>query len=141
MLYEDDTGVFLLGQVYMKKTIIFICVAAMLGVGCQKTADVPDDAVIARIGDRTITKNEFIRRSEYTIRPPYCKMGDLIIHKKIILNSLIAEKLLALEAEEKQLLQNHEGFQAFIKGKGAGEAEKTSNIGTDEKVSDKKKAS
>ena len=32
-------------------------------------------------------------------------------------------------------------FQAFIKGKGAGEAEKTSNIGTDEKVSDKKKAS
>ena len=101
----------------MKKNMLIICISVMLLLGCQKTADVPDDAIIARIGDRNITKNEFIRRSEYTIRPPYCKMGDQIIHKKIILNSLIAEKLLALEAEEKQLLQDHEGFQAFIKGR------------------------
>jgi hypothetical protein len=54
--------------------------------------------VLVEINDRTITKNDFIIRSEYTIRPSYCKSNNQV-HKKIILNSLIAEKLLALEIE------------------------------------------
>ena len=57
-----------------------------------------DKSIIAKINDRVITKEDFILRSEYTIRPTYCKSNNQI-HKKIILNSLIAEKLMALEVE------------------------------------------
>jgi len=57
-----------------------------------------DDPIIAKIKDRTITKSDFIKRAEYTIRPAYCK-DDNPIHKKIILNSLIAEKLMAIDIE------------------------------------------
>ncbi|MBC8184041.1 hypothetical protein H8E88_23350 [candidate division KSB1 bacterium] len=60
--------------------------------------------------------NEFIRRAEYTIRPPYCSR-DNYIHKKVALNSLIAEKLLALEAgANNELIQNKE-FQAYLRGR------------------------
>ena len=58
-----------------------------------------DNNILVEINDRIITKNDFIIRSEYTIRPSYCKSNNQI-HKKIILNSLIAEKLLALEIED-----------------------------------------
>ena len=57
-----------------------------------------DNDVLVKIKDRVITSEDFILRSEYTIRPSYCK-SNTQIHKKIILNSLIAEKLLALDIE------------------------------------------
>ena len=37
------------------------------------------------IQDKVITKNDFIRRAEYTIRPDYCKSNNNV-HKKVILN-------------------------------------------------------
>jgi len=72
--------------------------------------------VLARVGDRVITVDDFIRRAEYTIRPPYCK-SDSYIHKKIILNSLIAEKLLALEADTNNQLYHNQEFQRYIQGR------------------------
>lgn len=74
------------------------------------------EIILARVGDKTISLNEFIRRAEYTIRPPYCK-GDNNIHKKIILNSLIAEKMLALEAGENNTLDQNKRFQLYIQGR------------------------
>ncbi len=58
-----------------------------------------DNNVLVKIKDEVITKNDFIKRAEYTIRPAYCKSSNQI-HKKIILNSLIAEKLMALDINE-----------------------------------------
>lgn len=58
-----------------------------------------NDSILVAIDGKKITKNDFIRRAEFTIRPPYCKQ-DTYLDKKIILNSLIAEKLLAIEAEK-----------------------------------------
>ena len=58
--------------------------------------------LLTTIGDREITVNDFIKRCEYVPRPNYCKNNNYI-HKKIALNSLIAEKLLALEFEKKKL--------------------------------------
>ena len=58
--------------------------------------------VLTSIGNRVITVNDFIKRCEYVPRPNYCKNNNYI-HKKIALNSLIAEKLLALEFEKKKL--------------------------------------
>jgi hypothetical protein len=65
---------------------------------------------------RVITVNDFIRRAEYTIRPPYCK-SDSYIHKKIILNSLIAEKLFALEADTNNQLYHNQEFQHYVQGR------------------------
>jgi hypothetical protein len=71
---------------------------------------------LARIGDRIISSNEFIQRSEFTVRPPYCK-NNTYIQKKIILNSLIAEKYLALEAGEDNELTRDKDFQIYINGR------------------------
>ena len=64
-------------------------------VSCSKQdleqRKIPEEVILARVGPGVITIQDFIRRSEYSIRPGYCRQ-DNYIHKKIILNSLIAEK-------------------------------------------------
>ncbi len=73
--------------------------------------------VLAIVEDRIITVQDFIRRSEYTIRPDYCRQSNYI-HKKIVLNSLIAEKLTAIEMSEKKddLLQS-QYFNNYLTGR------------------------
>jgi hypothetical protein len=56
------------------------------------------NSVLAQIDNHIILKNEFIQRAEYVLRPDYCSKGNNV-HKQIVLNSLIAEKLLAIEGE------------------------------------------
>ena len=75
--------------------------------------EIPKNNIIAKIGDKIITVEEFIKRSEYTVRPAYCR-GDNIIHKKIILNSLIGEKLLSLEAMDISLSPH---LMKYLKGR------------------------
>ena len=83
---------------------------------CTKQIEVPEDVVLARVGSSIITVHDFIRRSEYTIRPDYCRQ-DNYIHKKIILNSLIAEKLTALENEKINGELNNESLDAILRGR------------------------
>ncbi|MGH7491390.1 MAG: hypothetical protein ACREOO_03235 [bacterium] len=71
---------------------------------------------LARIGGKTISREEFIRRAEYAPRPAYCR-GDDYVHKKIMLNSLIAEKLLALEAGEDNELTRKPEFLLYLQGR------------------------
>jgi hypothetical protein len=82
--------------------LFFLTIAIVFALfGCSESEPDPEtanEAVIAIVGDQVITQREFLQRAEYTIRPDYCKENHYI-HKKIILNSLIAEKLYALEAE------------------------------------------
>ncbi|MFO7889048.1 MAG: hypothetical protein R6V04_01795 [bacterium] len=86
-------------------------------ISCHEPGDQkPDEQILARIGNKTISVNEFIRRAEYTIRPVYCNK-DNYIHRKIILNSLIAEKLLALEAEDNNPLAHNRYFQDYLRGR------------------------
>ena len=94
-----------------------VIIFALILLSCSKLdKEEQKEIILARVGDKTISLNEFIRRAEYTIRPPYCK-GDNNIHKKIILNSLIAEKMLALEAGEFNELDQNKRFQNYIKGR------------------------
>ncbi|MBN1466415.1 hypothetical protein JXA02_11675, partial [candidate division KSB1 bacterium] len=77
-----------------------LCVIAGLTalLTCGKPSiEEPSEKILVEIGDKTISVAEFIRRAEYTVRPPYCR-GVHNLDKKIILNSLIAEKLMSLEA-------------------------------------------
>ena len=82
----------------------------------QKTT-VDNSLVLAKVGSKNITIQDFIRRAEYTIRPKYCRRGNYI-HKKIILNSLIAEKILSLEIEKNNTKKlNNVNFDLFLKGR------------------------
>ena len=100
------------------KIIIVNLIFLLLFLACEKKeVKKSDEKILVRIDDQlTISLNEFIRRAEYTIRPSYCKQNSYI-HKKIILNSLIAEKLLALEAGEQNPLLNNEEFLAYLMGR------------------------
>jgi len=98
-----------------RKSLLVLVVVGLVG-SCGKSDRPTAEKILARIGPKTITEGEFIRRAEYTIRPGYCK-NDTYIHKKIILNSLIAEKLFALEAGEDNELTRNEEFQLFLQGR------------------------
>ena len=88
--------------------------AVLLFASCQKK--IKKDEIVAIVGDRVITTDEFIRRAEYTIRPPYCKM-DAYLQKKIVFNSLVAEKLFAFEAGDDNPLAKNADFQNQIRGR------------------------
>jgi len=76
---------------YLIHVLIFL-------IGCQtKFSSDNQLEILAKIGDRLITRQDYLNRTEYTLRPDYCR-GNQYLHKKIILNNLIAEKLLAIEA-------------------------------------------
>ena len=85
-------------------------------LSCGKRLEQPRETILARIGPKDISVNEFIRRAEYTIRPKYCR-GQNYIHKKIVLNSLIAEKLLALEAGDRNPLTENQNFRDYLRGR------------------------
>lgn len=72
--------------------------------------------ILARICGKTILVDEFIRRAEYTVRPSYCKR-DGGLEKKIILNSLLAEKMLTLEAGKDNELMKNKSFQRMLQGR------------------------
>jgi len=94
---------------------IFIILSCFAN-GADKKVD-PKLDILAVVGNRIITSQDFIRRAEYAIRPLYCRQSNYI-HKKIILNSLIAEKLFAMEAEKAKVdLLDDVRFQSFVRGR------------------------
>lgn len=100
----------------IKKCVkIIVLFSGLLILGCTSDSET-DKSVLVQIGDKYITSDEFIFRSEYTIRPEWCR-GENYIHRKITLNSLIAEKLLALEAGTETFLDKDPDIQAYLKGR------------------------
>ncbi len=100
----------------VKALVVFIVSTIILTAACSKKKAIPEAEIMARVGDRVITTDEYLQRAEYTIRPPYARQ-NLYIHKKIILNSLIAEKLLALDAGDSCELAKSEKFNLFVRGR------------------------
>ncbi len=97
--------------------ILILIILLSLSCGEEKPPEVTiPEKVLVKIRDKTITVDEFIRRAEYTVRPPYCNT-DLPLHKKIVLNSLIAEKLFALEAGEDNEFLNSEDVETYLLGR------------------------
>lgn len=79
-------------------------------------ADYGTETILAKVADKTITVREFYERAEYTVRPKYAKYNSNI-EKKIILNSLIAEKLLLLDRGGKSDLPEKELFKSIMLGR------------------------
>jgi len=98
----------------MKKIILTYCL--VLIIAGDFTFGMKRDTILAKIGDMEISTIEFSARAEYTPRPAYCR-SDNYIHKKIILNTLIAEKLMAKEAGNDNELTQSSEYKAFIKGR------------------------
>ena len=88
------------------RVFIGLFILAIL-ISCAKKESEP---ILARIGDKTITVNEFKIRTELTPRP------KIYQDKAVALSNLIAEKLLALEGGEKSPLHSHPAYQARIRG-------------------------
>ena len=87
-----------------------------LTLSCSENPSVPEEVILARVGEKLITIQDFIRRSEYTIRPDYCRQNNYI-HKKIVLNSLIAEKLTSLEFEKQKYEFQSKYSEEYFKGR------------------------
>lgn len=98
--------------------LLLLLTVLLLHIQCSDQSEKqPEEKILVSIWDQaSISVNEFIRRAEYTPRPDFCK-GNTYVHKKIILNSLIAEKLLALEAGKDCPLYEDDEFQRFIRGR------------------------
>ena len=56
----------------------------LLVYSCSNKYEFPLDEslILAKVGSKYITIQDFIRRSEYSIRPDYCKRSNYI-HKKL----------------------------------------------------------
>jgi len=96
---------------------IFISLLFFINISCDKTPTInlDQEVIIAKIENKVITVNDFLKRCEYSPRPAYCN-GDNFIHKKISLNSLIAEKILAIEFDRNNQAIN-ENQRYFIEGR------------------------
>lgn len=100
----------------MRSTIKLILLVLIFITACSRKTEDVTEVIIARVADKTISKNELIRRAEYTIRPIWCR-NDNYIHQKIVLNSLIAEKLLAFEAGPADELMQNPDVQFYLQGR------------------------
>jgi len=98
-----------------KGVLLVVGCCCLWGISCTRR-NASEQVVLAKVGSHSITVSEFIRRAEYAIRPPYCR-GDGNLDKKIVLNSLLAEKMLALEAGEQNDLATNEHFIRYIQGR------------------------
>lgn len=100
-----------------KNFLILIVFAILLFIFCSgQQSSKPKETILAGVGDKTISLNEYLRRAEYTIRPPYCRRNHNL-DKKIIINSLIAEKLLSIEAGDSNAFIALEKMQRYLRGR------------------------
>lgn len=97
------------------KEILISVIIILSTFACSGNED-KSEKILARIGDKSISLNEFIRRAEYTIRPNYCR-NNTNVDKMIILNSLIAEKLFALEAGSKNEFLEKNHVKHYLQGR------------------------
>jgi hypothetical protein len=102
---------------FSKIKILLFLILLLYGINipAQNNTDADSKIILAKVAGREITLEDFYSRAEYTIRPPYCK-GNNNIDKKIILNSLIAEKILAIQSGLRFDLMNDERISNMIAG-------------------------
>lgn len=101
-----------------KASLVILMSVLILNLSTCSERNVEDkkDVILAKVANKTISLKEFIRRAEYTIRPQYCN-GSNNLHKKIVLNSLIAELMLANELGENNELEQNQQFQSYLQGR------------------------
>jgi len=97
------------------KLLISSLLLVVLLMYCEKEKQV-EEKILVKIGSKSISVDEFTRRAEYIVRPPYCD-SNTDIHKKIVLNSLIAEKLMAIDAGQDNSFLNSVRVKSQLEGR------------------------
>jgi hypothetical protein len=98
--------------------IIIIVISLFLLLACKKqSADkhISYENILAIVADDTIYANDFISRCEYNVRPDFCQNNGYH-DKAICLNSMIGEKLLAMENKENRAFASNQWVQEKLKG-------------------------
>jgi len=90
-----------------------IVIILILGLSCSKS--ISNQEIMAKVGDRIITIEEFKSRIELTSRPEY-EDADEAATKNALLKNLIAEKCAALEAEDENPIQKNENLLDQMQG-------------------------
>ena len=73
--------------VIRKNYLFFVLLVLLILASCSNIEKhYSNEKILAKVGDRVITLDEFIHRAEYTPRPKYCD-GDNAYDKRIILYS------------------------------------------------------
>ena len=88
--------------------ILTIFVVVLLFLSCNEKSTKKD--IVATVDGKVITAKEFRQRAEFTIRP------EIFADERIVLNNLIAEKILAIEAEKNSRTTKPEFMKNFITG-------------------------
>ncbi len=105
-------------RTYFNQITILITLVLSMILSCSKREPLiePKEEILVKIGNKSISVDEFMRRAEYTVRPPYCRNNGNL-DKKIIINSLIAEKLMSLEAGDTNKFITNEKIQTYLRGR------------------------
>ncbi|MDM7926958.1 MAG: hypothetical protein QUS35_13200 [bacterium] len=100
---------------FNRSGVLFAATASLLliAAGCAKKPK--EDPVLARVGDRTITKKQYQYRTELTIRPKYPGLKSDCT-KVELLKNLVTEKLFAIEAGDDYPLLKRRAFLDHIRG-------------------------
>lgn len=103
-------------MIFNKYVKLFVLsLTGFLIFGCS-SKNKSESKELVRINDKVITDEEFLYRCEYTVRPAWCR-NDNYVHKKVALNSLIAEKLLAIEAGMDTPVDKEPEIQSYLQGR------------------------
>jgi len=96
--------------------LILLIITVLLILTCEKkTSQDSSEKILAKIEDKIITVDQFIDRVELTPYPAiYAENEEQ--RKAVLLNNLILEKMLALEADKNSPLMHNNHFQAYMKG-------------------------
>jgi hypothetical protein len=95
-------------------TVRLILLVLLLHSGCAKK-DIKTHKILAKVGNQTITVEDFLNRSELTIRPKYITKKGYELNK-ILLDNLVAEKILAMQTGDTCHLAKSDRFKATIRG-------------------------
>jgi len=95
----------------IKKNIIKIVLLFI--VSFLLSSDYSSNDILVKIGEKEILVSDFLKRAEYTPRPLYCR-GNTELDKRIILNSLIGEKLFSIEND---LIELPQKVNSYLEGR------------------------
>jgi hypothetical protein len=99
---------------FAKSIWLPLLLGIIMAPGCSKKAG-DRGPVLAMVDGDPITVNDFVRRTEFHVRPDYCQDSSMQA-KRICLNSLIAEKLYAREARQDTAITRDARLQARLQG-------------------------
>ena len=97
----------------MIRCIVLLTVTALFFFSCAKD-EMPKD-VVFRVGDRYVTKKEFLYRAEFTPHPNFPTYDRNM--EKLFLNNMIMEKVFAEKFGDMSELNKNESFRAYLQGR------------------------